>query len=54
MVRSYDQLGMTDLRDDARRVLTKNFPTSGYLRVDGSVGDYSARASGGKPWWQFW
>lgn len=45
MTESYDKLGLTQLRDDARRVLDKNFPDSPY-------------ASGGgkkkKPWWQLW
>jgi len=45
MSESYDKLGLTQLRDDARRVLDKNFPDSEY-------------ASGGgkkkKPWWQIW
>ena len=31
MVQAYDQLNMTTLRDDARKVLDKNFPQSQYL-----------------------
>jgi outer membrane protein assembly factor BamD len=31
MVQSYDRLGMTQLRDDASRVLKQNFPTSSFL-----------------------
>lgn len=31
IVRSYDALGMKDLRDDAQRVLTTNYPNSEYL-----------------------
>lgn len=42
---SYEQLGLTQLRDDARRVLAKNFPNSSYL-----AGDASQR----KPWWKLW
>lgn len=42
LVQSYDKLGMTDLRDDARRVLEQNYP--------GSTG-VKARE---KPWWQIW
>jgi len=43
---SYDKLGMDDLRDDAKRVLTQNYPdsaflTSGFQRKDA-------------PWWQLW
>ena len=44
--KSYDALGMESLRDDAKRVLEKNFPQSDYL------------AKGGKtdtnPWWKVW
>ena len=28
MVLSYDRLGLTDLRDDAKRILNQNFPGS--------------------------
>src|SRR5437764_3418870 len=46
LVRAYDSLSMTDLRDAAGRVLMKNFPESDYLK------------SGGKkkrvPWWRLW
>ncbi|NEX59811.1 outer membrane protein assembly factor BamD [Noviherbaspirillum galbum] len=45
MVRSYDALGMTDLREDAKRVLDKNFPNSVYLRG-------GPDRSG--PWWKIW
>ena len=45
MVRAYDALGMTALRDDARRVLDKNFPNSVYL-TGGPKSDAS--------WWQIW
>ncbi|GAP38428.1 outer membrane protein assembly factor BamD [Piscinibacter sakaiensis] len=48
MVQSYDRLGMKDLRDDAQRVLDKNFPNSGY-RSASSLGRSAPRA-----WWQFW
>ena len=47
MVRSYDKLGLAQLRDDADRVLRKNFPDSPYLGAEG-VFDKA------KPWWQFW
>lgn len=46
MVRSYDALGMAQLRDDTRRVMEKNYPGSGYLSR-GSRG-------GQEPWWKFW
>jgi outer membrane protein assembly factor BamD len=46
MVKSYDALGMVDLRDDAERVLKSNFPTSKYLRELGDRSDVR--------WWQIW
>ena len=45
LVQAYDKLGMTDLRNDAERVLKTNFPKSKYLA--GNVGK-------DKPWWQLW
>jgi outer membrane protein assembly factor BamD len=44
MVKAYDALGIDDLRDDAERVMRKNFPNSVY---------YSGGPAG-KPWWRFW
>ena len=46
LVRSYDALDMPQLRDDARRVLEKNYPNSAYL------GGPAKTAS--KPWWKIW
>ncbi|HEY0825800.1 MAG TPA: outer membrane protein assembly factor BamD, partial [Ramlibacter sp.] len=46
MMRSYDALGMAQLRDDTRRVLEKNYPGSGYLT--------GSTRTGSKPWWQVW
>jgi outer membrane protein assembly factor BamD len=45
MVESYDRMGMTELRDDARKVLLKNFPA-----------DRMARAGQNRfgSWWKFW
>ncbi len=45
LVKSYDTLGMTDLRDDADRVLRKNFPDSVY---------YAGGPKDDRPWWQLW
>ena len=45
MVMSYDKLGMAQLRDDADRVMRKNFPDSVYFR-GGPEDD--------RPWWQLW
>jgi len=43
LVKSYDKLGLTQLRDDSLRILRQTFPDSIYLagQVD-------------KPWWKFW
>jgi outer membrane protein assembly factor BamD len=46
MVKSYEQLAMPQLRDDALRVLQKNFPNSSYLN--------QGFAASTKPWWQLW
>ena len=44
LVESYDRMGMTDLRDDAKRVLAKNYP-----------GDpLSQEGRNRPPWWKFW
>lgn len=43
MVKSYDAMGLHDLRDDAKKVLSKNFPESKFL---------TANANGS--WWKFW
>ena len=45
MVKAYDALGMTDLRDDADRVMQKNFPDSAYFK--GTAGKK-------EPWWMLW
>jgi len=47
MVKSYDALGMKDLRDDAERVMRKNFPNSEYYSKDKTYGR-------NVPWWQLW
>lgn len=44
--KSYDALGMVELRDDARRIMDKTFPQSRYI----SKGFKSADT----PWYQFW
>ena len=44
MVASYDKLDMPTLRDDAKRVLQKNFPKD-------KIGEPKPKEKG---WWQFW
>jgi outer membrane protein assembly factor BamD len=44
MVRSYQKLGLTQLAEDAHRILEKTFPQSVYLA--GNTPD--------KPWWKLW
>ena len=46
LLRSYDSLGMTQLRDDTRRVMEKSYPKSEYL----TRGFKSTQ----EPWWKFW
>ncbi|WP_136417377.1 MULTISPECIES: outer membrane protein assembly factor BamD [Oxalobacteraceae] len=45
MVRSYDALGLPELRDDAERVMRKNFPNSVFFKG-------GPDRSG--PWWKIW
>ena len=44
MVRSYHEMGMTELRDDTKRVFETNYPNSRYLKAN----------SGRPSWWKFW
>ena len=46
LVNSYNALGMDQLRDDARRVLEKNYPKSLYLTQG-----FKSRT---QPWWKLW
>jgi outer membrane protein assembly factor BamD len=46
LVRAYDALGMTELRDAADRVMQKNFPDSVYLK--------GGTKKGNVPWWRLW
>jgi outer membrane protein assembly factor BamD len=46
MMLSYDALSMTQLRDDTKRVMEKNFPKSEYL-----ARGFKAKDS---PWWKVW
>jgi outer membrane protein assembly factor BamD len=46
MGRAYDKLGLTQLRDDADRVLQGNFPDSAYVT--------GGTRKGERAWWQLW
>ena len=46
LVRSYDAMGLTQLRDDSKRVLDKNYPNSAYIS-----GGFKANQD---PWWKVW
>ena len=46
MVRSYDALGLTQLRDDAQRVMVASYPNSEYLSQGFKSKD--------EPWWKIW
>jgi outer membrane protein assembly factor BamD len=46
LVRSYDALGMAQLRDDAKRVMEKNYPNSEYVT--------RGFKTSSDPWWKIW
>ncbi len=46
VVQAYDALGMTELRDDARRVMVKTYPKSAFVSK-------GVRSTSG-PWWKLW
>ncbi len=46
LVSSFDAMGMKDLSDDAKRVLSKNFPASRFPHGNG--------VKPSKAWWRFW
>ena len=45
LVKAYDEMGMDGLRDDAERVMRKNFPDSIY---------YTRGLDRQTPWWKLW
>jgi len=45
LIKAYDALNMADLRDDAERVMRKNFPDSEY---------YKRGLNKDVPWWKLW
>jgi len=46
MMKCYDALNMSQMRDDTRRVLEKNYPQSPYLTQGFKLKS--------QPWWKFW
>lgn len=44
IVEAYDEMGMTALRDDAKRVMDRSFP----------AGANAGRPASSKGWWKFW
>lgn len=44
--KSYDALGMTQLRDDTKRIIEKTYPQSEFLTKGFRAAD--------NPWWKFW
>lgn len=46
MIRGYDKLGMTELRDDTMRVFKQNYPHSTFLEEGGVKQE--------RHWWKFW
>jgi outer membrane protein assembly factor BamD len=46
MVNAYDAMGLKELRDDTRRVLDRNYPSSEIVRNNGPKRD--------DPWWKLW
>ena len=46
LMQSYDALGMDQLRDDTKRVLTSNYPNSEYVT--------SGFKKNSDPWWKVW
>ena len=46
LMQSYDKLGMTDLRDDTKRVMAANYPQSSYVT--------NGFQKSSDPWWKLW
>lgn len=46
LYKSYDALGMTELRDDTRRIMEKSYPQSQYMSKGFRAAD--------NPWYKFW
>ena len=48
LYRSYDRLGLTQLRDDTRRVLERSYPQSSLLYPERDP------RQNARPWWKLW
>jgi outer membrane protein assembly factor BamD len=46
LMKAYDALDMTQLRDDSKRVLERSYPQSRFLAQNTSLSTH--------PWWKFW
>lgn len=46
LYKSYDALGMTELRDDMRRIIDKSYPQNQFLSTQFKLAD--------SPWYKFW
>ncbi|MBI5659847.1 MAG: outer membrane protein assembly factor BamD [Nitrosomonadales bacterium] len=54
MVRAYDAMGMSDLRDDAQRVFDRNTGGGNAALVAGQPASGLPAPHNEKSWWQFW
>jgi outer membrane protein assembly factor BamD len=57
LVSAYDAMGMTQLRDDAKRVLAASFPNNPLARGQANNVDAAPKTTpddAAKPWWKFW
>ncbi|MEY3944168.1 MAG: hypothetical protein RL697_181, partial [Pseudomonadota bacterium] len=48
LVSSYDSMGMPQLRDDAQRILEKNYPNSRFLKAN------QEQLKSKSSWWKIW
>jgi len=57
LVSAYDAMGLTQLRDDAKRVLAASFPNNPLARGQANNVDAAPKTTpddAAKPWWKFW
>jgi outer membrane protein assembly factor BamD len=53
LVKSYDALGLPDLKNDAHRILVTNYPNSIYLD-DKVFAMQEEKLKAAQPWWKIW